>query len=68
MPVNQYEQVDNLPDYLKMEEDESPQATHDQPHTPKSKEAQDQDTLSTEAYDDVMAPPGYDSEDYDDVG
>lgn len=66
--VNQYEQVDSLPDYLKVE-DEKPAVMHQVAVTEKAKEAYniDQDA-SSEAYDDVVAPPGYDSEDYDDVG
>lgn len=69
LPVNQYEQVDNLPEYLKVVEDGDSQVKCDQPETPKSKEAlEDQDGTEDLDYDDVMPPPGYDSEDYDDVG
>ncbi|KAG5283956.1 hypothetical protein AALO_G00021390 [Alosa alosa] len=64
--VNQYEPVD-LPEYLKVVEDERPQTMYDQPDIPKSKEALEDQDASTEEYDDVMPPPGYDS-DYDDVG
>lgn len=66
--VNQYEPVDSLPEYLKVVEDGNSQATYDQPETSKSKEALEDQDGPTEDYDDVMPPPGYDSEDYDDVG
>lgn len=68
LPDNQYDQVDSLPEYLKVVEDGNSQATYDQPETSKSKEALEDQDGPTEDYDDVMPPPGYDSEDYDDVG
>lgn len=67
LPVNQYEQVDS-PEYLKVVDDGNSQATRDLPETSKSKEALEDQDCSGEDYDDVMPPPGYDSEDYDDVG
>ncbi|KAG5844346.1 hypothetical protein ANANG_G00161530 [Anguilla anguilla] len=61
-----YEDVVNLPDYVKVAEEAAP-PPYQSAAAPVQKEAcSDRYSVSTEAYDDVVLP-GYESEDYDDV-
>ncbi|KAJ8343030.1 hypothetical protein SKAU_G00329580 [Synaphobranchus kaupii] len=63
-----YEDVTNLPDYVKVDEKAAP-PPYQSTTTPVQNElCPDRNSVSTEAYDDVVLP-GYESDqDYDDVG
>ncbi|KAG9341451.1 hypothetical protein JZ751_019261 [Albula glossodonta] len=62
-----YEEIAALPDYVKMDEKVAPPPYQSAAIPVDVEPCPDRASVSTEAYDDVV-PPGYDSEDYDDVG
>ncbi|KAG7483698.1 hypothetical protein MATL_G00041250 [Megalops atlanticus] len=61
-----YDDIATLPDYVKVDEKAASPPPYKSTPTPMQKACPDRDSISTEAYDDVV-PPGYESEDYDDV-
>ncbi|KAJ8275828.1 hypothetical protein COCON_G00075800 [Conger conger] len=60
-----YEDIDN-PEYVHVDEKAAPPPYQSRAAPVQEEACRDRDSVSTEAYDDVV-PPGYESEDYDDV-